>query len=498
MNSVKSETIARVRFAFLNFIASEQIDAKEICQRMTSDKIPGFSVSNFNKSFPLLPATINAKADEKKPAGEHAVQYRNLVLHLIKFLAYCKYDLLDVDERPFKVPTTINDIEISGKHAPSWWIIEGRENAGATFKYKLCQKEDFTLIEEHRELIGTHPDKDQFLLAYKGHDEFMYALFLLNEKENIVSLILLKSKKLIIGTYHITDSRTIVANFKNDNKDFWQIIIQYNKYNEDYLFGFYSKYSQKDGSPASGNVFLIKRKYVDEKSLKYFHDFAEYYLYGTRKEIEIRESYIRDFLDNDIRKNGKEINLFNQLEKFTGTYEGWFINPIGKRFENCHIVIYQNGIVKIWLEIGAPVYYLGFAKKSPVNPTKDLLYIKYDYLNELDEYRAYMILETIAQDAITLNIENHEQPLTGILSGIERNGTKPFMSRIAVVKISDDFLEYSNPSNNCIKLFHKSLETKKHETDALNYMKELGLYDFFSGEISQDISYEHCFSQWSQ
>lgn len=450
------QDVIRIRKAFNNWLTDNDLKLKDISLKFNREK--GYSEENLFNSFPRFDKTIMR---EKKEHPKDAVSEKNPAKEKKEF--------------PITLFKKVN--EILGKYHQML-------DPGMTGErqYGIDAGNRFVVVKTD----GTN------VIQYNEHDHFIYYLTANGQYvRNKLALDFSKAAALLYrsdternisvkGTIQLINNAAYLIRFENTPEIlYWELSFNKSDSGKDFLIAPYFKISKHRNQPATGEAIIIKASSAapEEQTV---NSMAYYYINNRRRQITDSKYFLNAIIGNG--KNFKKnhvIKSWLKIQPFTGTWEGFFINPRERRFENCVIRIDLNGQVKMWIKADTNNEYLGFCKRL-----NDLLIISYDYLEEIEDYRATIVLDIHGNDGAVFT-ERDDNTIFGTLGCIERGKTHPVCTTVALRKIHVEPLELEKSS---IILKETFLNSKTDLAKFNKRLTELGLYRFFYGDDRIDIS----------
>lgn len=391
--------LTMIKLAFADWFKNSSAETlKQICNRLEKKHARGFDYTTINSYFPLKPATILLY--ETEDASLNPEQRRLTIEKMSEIVRECGFDLVFADK---------GDPEscLNGKSYLNVRRLARESNSSDKYyMYYLNSDNKFSRKEMIMD-FGT----GNVQVADDESDSGML--------------------KGTITTVNI--SVFIITIYTSDDHPFWYITYNKSKQGKDFRLCLYLKISGKKSQPAVGEAVIVRAEHIISQP-KPMEDFASYLLYKKRRQIPESKFFSKQILEDDVLlSNFPHVNNWHSLQRFKGTWLGFFINPIEKRFEKCHIRIGSNGHFKMWVNSDKKNPYSGICKKI-----NDLVVLKYDHRAEMDDYRSSIVLEAGNYDGSLYSSEDGYSTLYGILGCIERSRAKPASTRIALRKMEQE------------------------------------------------------------
>jgi hypothetical protein len=446
-----NDFITAIRLAFVKWKIRHRIKMNDVCISLVNKHGRGYDYATIND---LLPFTAE-KVLEKDDAARFDKKKTFELLHKIELiLEETNFSLLDFDENR---PDTILD-----------------ENG------------DLRLTKSSTTKKGSphsYPDNHYFFYYIRANKKLSKDHLIIDLEGKKVHLSTERHSKANTGTIETIDDTVYLMKFGGPNEErtrYWNITFYKSNDGSDLHIATYHKVVRNQHS--IGEAILIKANTVaaelveaNDGDTSASETLAWHYLHKKRYQRQNGNFNIHELI---YEKNREAVdipafNAWHSLQVFCGTWEGYFVNPFSKSFENCVIRIDKNGLIKMWIQKNIAEEYHGICTRM-----NDLLIIHYDWLREIEAYRSSIVVSITGHNGDLFDKDKELTTIKGVLGCIEREKNHPVATRIALRKMNHKPMDRHESGIELSQLpLNKFSDLKKFRQK----LKELKLASFFFG-----------------
>ena len=436
--------VTRIRLAFLHW-AKEHKDYQEILPELERKFGTGYSIKTIASNLPITEKTILNHDGDTASDEKHVVSLLKKVSSIISKYTGCPV----IFEHPEDPDTYLSDLD------------------------------QFTNLTRQTARVTHYPDTHYFFHYLKSNNVHTTENLLLDFANMKVVLYPDDDPvgKRIEGTILTFQSIYLLSFVDTSRTPYWSISFNKSDSSKDFYIAPYHKISKERSQPAIGEAVIVKANSIGNSAAQ-VHSLASFLIHHRRLQLDHTKFFLREVLSNtvDIDKSS-QFSAYHFIQRFVGTWEGYFINPFRKRFENCAIRIESDGRVTIWIHADLSSRYEGCCTKL-----NDLFIIRYDYQKIIRDYRASMVFSSTSYNGELHRPGNENDEfstLYGVLGCIERDKNQPVATRVAMRKKTVEPLDLASSG---IKLAETQLEKTQDVNKFRVRIQELDLEAFFYGE----------------